>query len=78
MAAELNILVRIEIGKSLYLFGSPCLTVDKDELSLRGNYLVWMMIKLKDEISFNQFYLFLYLPDPLEVRIGLRLWIKCS
>jgi len=30
------------------LSGSLRLTVDKDELSPRGNCLVWIMIRLKD------------------------------
>jgi len=48
MAVELNILVRIEIGKSSSLSSGMCLTVDDGELSPKDNCLVWMMIGLKD------------------------------
>jgi len=58
MAVQLNILVQIEMGESPSLSGGPWLAVDEDELSPRGNYLVWMMIGLKIKISNNQIYLF--------------------
>jgi len=48
MAVELNILHRIEIKESSSLSGDTRLAVDEDELSLRGNYLVWMKIGLRD------------------------------
>ena len=48
MAVELNILVQINIGESSSLSSSPRLVVDEDEISLRGNFLVWMMIRLRD------------------------------
>jgi len=47
MAVELNILIRIEIGKSSSLSGGPCIAIDRGELSPRGNCLVWMMIRFK-------------------------------
>ena len=49
MAVELNILLQIEIGESPSLSGGPCLAIDEGELSPKGNYLVWMMIGLKDK-----------------------------
>jgi len=48
VAIELNTLVRIDIGESSSLSGGLRLAVDEDELSPRGNCLVWMMIKLED------------------------------
>ena len=48
MAVELNVLTRIDIGESMFLSGGSCLTAYKDELILRGNCLIWMMIRLED------------------------------
>jgi len=48
MAVELNVLIRIKIGESPFLSSGSCLAADKEELFLRDNYLIWMMIRLED------------------------------
>ena len=67
---EPSTLVWIDIGKSLNLSNGLRLTVDKDELLSRVNYLLWIRISLQDWDLCNRIWFFYYYPTCSKFELG--------